>query len=1142
MGRRIEIGVLGPLSVAVDGREVHLPAKQRILLAVLTLDRRTVPADRLMIALWGDDVAPGAVRTLQSHVFQLRRALHGDVRMTGGGPSDVVMARPVIETDGRGYRLNVEPKAVDAGRFERLVADARAMIPEAPSQGKAMLAQAIGLWRGDVGPDVGGEPMATAELERLVELRDAAFDDLVRLRMTLGETAAVTPDLRRELRAHPYREPLWASLMRALDASGRKAEALLAYREATAALRAELDVEPDAELTALADRIRLAGRDTHEVRPSPVTAPAPVATNETAPVERRPRALAATVIAAVVAALLLSVRALPVGTSPGPAAASDGDAISLPPTADGVMALDEGGDVIGGTRVGARPGTITTGAGSMWVTSPTDGTVLRIDPETHDVIQRVSVGGSPAGIASGFDALWVADSANRSVARIDLATDQVVATIEVGTAPEGVATDARWVWVTDRLDHAVTRIDPRDGSTTSFALGASPVAIAVAAGWLWVADANGGAVVQMDPATGTVVRTIPVGSDPTAVAASPDGQALWVANSGSGTVFRIDTQTSTVTAAQAVGAAPTGVAVDDAAVWVAVSGTDEVVRLDPSTALIVGRTALAGSPRSVMSADGHVAVTTGAAAGSHRGGTLRVLTQAGDIADTADPTYAEWESVAIDVLTNDALVTYKRVGGPDGMTIVPDLATDIPAPTDGGRTWAFRLRPGLVYSDGKPVRASDVLTSFQRAVLAGNAAETGAGMFGDTEIVGSAACGASPPCDLGAGITLDDATGMVTFHLTMPDLDFPERIVGVPIVPADTPMARSTEPLPATGPYMVKAFDPGRSEHLVRNPRFVAWSQDAQPDGNPDEIDIEASDLADPTTAILAGEADILHLDSEPAARLAQLRTQVPGQLRVAPSDKTWFEVMNVHLAPFDDLRVREAVELATDREALVQAWGGPLVASVTCQVVPPSFAGYARYCPWTVDPSDNGNWLGPDVDRARSLIDAAGVRGMAVTVWGLDDGGQHARVARYFAGLLQELGFRATTHLLGFDQYFSFVSDHPDQAQVWGLWFSAEDRVASETIVGVFTCPSYPDPHQGRPGRWCDPALDIRIAAAVQLQTTDGVAADEAWADIDRTIVDAAPAVMAFNPTDATLLSARTGGYEAQPELGVLYDQLWVH
>ena len=140
--------------------------------------------------------------------------------------------------------------------FLALVSEARSASDARPEDAAARLTEALALWRGPDVAEVGGEPAATAEIERLQEVRTSAVDELVRIRLGLGETDALVADLRKAVSEAPYREQLWASLMLALARSGQRAQALLAYRDAEAALRRELDVEPSRELQELAARIR----------------------------------------------------------------------------------------------------------------------------------------------------------------------------------------------------------------------------------------------------------------------------------------------------------------------------------------------------------------------------------------------------------------------------------------------------------------------------------------------------------------------------------------------------------------------------------------------------------------------------------------------------------------------------------------------------------------------------------------------------------------------------------------------------------------------------------------------------------------------------------------------------------------------
>ena len=139
-------------------------------------------------------------------------------------------------------------------------------------------------------------------------------------------------------------------------------------------------------------------------------------------------------------------------------------------------------------------------------------------------------------------------------------------------------------------------------------------------------------------------------------------------------------------------------------------------------------------------------------------------------------------------LTNDGLVTLNHVAGPDGTRLVPDLALALPVPADNGRTYTFRLRPGIRYSTGALVRPSDVTRSFERLFQLGCA---GAPSY--RAISGAAACLKAPTtCDLSRGIAADDRAGTVTFHLTQPDPDFLSKLTlaYADVLPASTPAGR----------------------------------------------------------------------------------------------------------------------------------------------------------------------------------------------------------------------------------------------------------------------------------------------------------------------------------------------------------------
>jgi peptide/nickel transport system substrate-binding protein len=849
-----------------------------------------------------------------------------------------------------------------------------------------------------------------------------------------------------------------------------------------------------------------------------------------------PSSNASAIASAVAAATAIATPTTPTPTattsptiSAGPA--STPSAVPVTVAVDSVAKIDGSGRVVGATKVGALPDSMAVGFDSIWVTNTTDGTVTRLNADGSSMVPAIPVGSSPRGIVAAHDAIWVANSDDGKVSRIDPGTNRVVAQIPVGAAPTDLTADDRWVWVTNRLDGSVSRIDPASDRAATFSAGATPIGIGTAGGSIWVADYEAGELVRIDPSSGELQGRINVGNGPTSVATSAD--SIWVVNSLDGTVSQIDLVTQSQRAVIPVGDEPSAIMVDGGSVWVAIASTSELVRIDSATDTIAARTRIAGSPQAIVSDGSDLAVAVRAPESSHRGGTLKVVGTLGTFEDSIDPAHAFVATVGL--LTNDGLVGFKRVGGPDGLTVVPDLAVAKPAPTNGGRTYVFKLRPGIVFSNGQPVTASDVKRSLERAVL-------GPFGFSMTDIVGAGACLGHKTCSLDNGVETDDAAGTVTINLVQADPDFLTALAGPDksVLPAATPFEEATAPLVSTGPYVVKSFVPGQEITLVRNPRFHEWSPAAQPDGYPDEIDwtVIPSDQ-DPSALVESGAADWTP-DTPSASRLSELETHRTSQLHVSPSLLTFFEFMNTHVAPFDNPDVRRAINYAVDRNALVAAYGGPLTARVTCQLVQSGYAGYEPYCPYTVGPDSNGTWRAPDLAQAKALIAHAGVAGTHVTVWGLDAPG-HRDVAKAFARLLTQLGLPATVRLLPFDTFFADTGK-PTTMQMSGFWFGNVSPSAADSVVGTFTCPGYTDTYQGYPMNFCDPAIDAMVTQALKLESTDRSAANRLWAKIDRSIVDAAPAVMAFNPTDVEFVSGRVGNYQHHPEFQILLDQLWVH
>ncbi len=227
--------MLGPLEVrAGSGEIVEVGgARLRALLILLALEPgRVVTTSRLVDALWEEQVPAGATNALQALVSRLRRAV----------PGIVVAPHPA------GYRLDLDPDAIDVRQFERLAARGRAELHNDPAAAASTLRTALALWRGPAFADVAGAAFAREPIARLDGLRLAAIQDRIEAELRLGQAASLVAELEALIVAYPLHEPLVGQLMRALAASGRRGAALAAYEQARERLADQLGTDPSAEL------------------------------------------------------------------------------------------------------------------------------------------------------------------------------------------------------------------------------------------------------------------------------------------------------------------------------------------------------------------------------------------------------------------------------------------------------------------------------------------------------------------------------------------------------------------------------------------------------------------------------------------------------------------------------------------------------------------------------------------------------------------------------------------------------------------------------------------------------------------------------------------------------------------------------
>ena len=244
--------VLGPLRIQDDGALVPLTSgRQRALFASLLIaGGETVAADRLIEDVWGEDLPSDPANTLQHGVAQLRKLLEPG-RKRGDSPT-------VLISEGTGYRLDLEGHSLDTADFEEHFERGRSLLDDGVAEAASeQFTRALALWRGPAYGDFAYSDFARAESERLEELRVQCRELLVDALGAAKGPDSVIADLEGLIVEFPYREGLWARLMRALYQAGRQADALRVYGRASRALGDELGIEPSVELRDLEEQILL---------------------------------------------------------------------------------------------------------------------------------------------------------------------------------------------------------------------------------------------------------------------------------------------------------------------------------------------------------------------------------------------------------------------------------------------------------------------------------------------------------------------------------------------------------------------------------------------------------------------------------------------------------------------------------------------------------------------------------------------------------------------------------------------------------------------------------------------------------------------------------------------------------------------
>ena len=1104
----MDFRILGPLEVWDGDRELSLGGgKQRALLALLLIHpNESLSTDRLIDELWDEQPPQTAGKALHNYVSQLRRVL-GDDR---------------LQTQPRGYALRVRPGELDVDGFRQQFEEGRrAQAAGDPERASLLLREALALWRGSPLADFTYEAFARDEIGRLDELHLSALIERIDADLALGRHVDLIGELQTLVSHHPLQERLRGQLMLALYRSGRQSEALQVYQDARRTLAEELGLEPGQGLQRLEQSILTHDPDIEQPaseQSRPAAAGARSGSRGWRATLRSQRLL----VAVLAAAALVGAGAATLFIW------SDDSVPAAPITGNAVAIIDPRSNRLAAQiPVGAGPGALALGNGSLWVANTLDQNVSRVDLASGKVTRVIAVGGIPKSLAMGKNAVWVIrrrPDGYPELIRIDPRFDVVApgrrllrggdpqpyARASVAAGPNGVWAAAEGAKL-ERLDPAgkvvTARID-----TGNFLAG-----VAIGAGGVWASDSHGNSVARVDPAHNLVSGTTPVGNGPDAMAVGEG--AVWVADRRDGAVVRIDLATNSVTTTIPVGRGPTGIAVGLGSVWVANSRDGTVSRIDPIRKRVAQTIRVGGSPQAIAVGNGRVwvSVQTALFAPGTQAGVLR-FTSIG--IDSLDPaigyTFDAW---SIEYVTCANLLNYPDRPAPEGSRLVPEVAAAMPARSADGKSYTFTIRPGFRFSppSNAPVTAQTFKFSIERA-LSPKIPDGPARSFA-ADIVGAQAYEAGEAKHI-SGITVRGNT--LTVRLTDASPDILARLTQ-PLfcpVPPGTPIAPTgVNTVSSAGPYYVASYRPEQGAVLKRNPNYHGSRPHAF-----DEIDYEAgTGSAQNVREIEGGTSDFAVVSDLPDGQLASLAARYGSDSPAARAGRQRFFVnplfgfvylaLNTSRPLFANADLRKAVNYALDRRAIAQGCG------FSCQPTDQYLqSGIPGFRDTHVYP------LTPDLARAKRL--ARGHGGRAVLYAGVEPGAREE--AQLIKAELAPLGITVQIKTFG-----SFAVGHIagrrgepfDMALT--AWFPAFAD-PSNILNYLFDGSSIRATANSNLSYFDDPNFNRKLAAAARLDGPRRYAAYRALeADLLR---NAAPAAPLYNFAQSEFFSARIGCQVYQP------------
>ncbi len=478
----------------------------------------------------------------------------------------------------------------------------------------------------------------------------------------------------------------------------------------------------------------------------------------------------------------------------------------------------------------------------------------------------------------------------------------------------------------------------------------------------------------------------------------------------------------------------------------------------------------------------------GGGAAQKKGGSISVGTVGPDSYDPA--LFQTVQALQPLQLVYTPLTTYAHAEGRAGAELIPGLAEKLPTTTNGGKTYELKLRKGLVYSDGSPVKASDFEHAMKRVIgQKGPYSSFFTGIVGAGDYQKKGNLGADIP-----GIEANDQSGAIRVELEAPDGKFPFALAGpyaAPVPASKAPIKSMTkDPPPGVGPYTIEVVDSSRKFVLRKNKRFDV---PGLPKGNIDRITGVISDGVERMTQdVIDGKLDFMTEDPT-GDQLPEVRRKYRDRFREdANPPNVYYFFLNVTVPPFDRLEARQAVNYAIDSNALVRVFGGRLEPG--CTLLPPALEGFREYeCPYG-DPSKPGN-----LAKARQLVAKSGTRGDTVTVW-TNNKAPRGQIAQYYADVLTDIGYKTKIKTLDHQVYFDKIGTKSSKAQTgFTDWYQDFPHPADffQPLLSGDSLQSTPTSNQGFVN---DPELNKRIDELTQEPDLDKV--KDEWGELDELVV----------------------------------------